>query len=68
MNNSQIIFISFLGTDTDPSYLQTVLRQILYVRLQLLNAEEVERQTAEKDLLDAWKVRVMRWDGIVCDS
>ena len=43
--------------DTDPLYLQTLLRQIVFVRLQLKNAEENEKKIVENDLLSAWKVR-----------
>ena len=43
--------------DTDPLYLQTILRQIVFVRLQLIQAEENEKKIVENDLLNAWKVR-----------
>ena len=52
----KIIFLH-VECDTDPLYLQSLLRQIVFVRLQLKNAEENEKRIVENDLLSAWKVR-----------
>ena len=57
-----IFHTSDLGDAGDPAYLQSILRQLLFVRLHLLHAEDVEKNIAEKDLLCAWKVGDYRAD------
>jgi hypothetical protein len=52
------VCICIYAGSTDSAYLQTVIRQLVFLRLKLLSAEESEKNIAETDIITAWQVYI----------